>query len=313
MLERALFAQVSKLAERLNPEDVLQKFHDPVVIFAAPRSGSTLLFETLQTSEALWTIGGESHIAFSGLPQLHPAKKNFSSAGLDAEDATDDVCHWMRTLFLLLAMDNKGRRYLEQPEGVRPATFRFLEKTPRNALNIAFMKKVFPGMQALFLYRDPRENIASIIEAWEEGVKTGRFVTFRDLPNWDRPYWCLLLPLGWQEMKGRSLAEIAAFQWSTVNRTILDNLGSDADIHYLPLSYRALVTATEETIEKISDFIKIPFHGALAERARGTLPLSNTIVKIPEQDKWKRHAEALEKLSHVYAPVEQTLATLCAL
>ena len=73
------------------------------------------------------------------------------------------------------------------------------------------------------------------------------------------------------------------------------------------------MTATEETIEKISDFIKIPFHGALAERARGTLPLSNTIVKIPEQDKWKRHAEALEKLSHVYAPVEQTLATLCAL
>jgi|TARA_B110000196_G_scaffold216420_1_gene185843 hypothetical protein len=72
------------------------------------------------------------------------------------------------------------------------------------------------------------------------------------------------------------------------------------------------VTATEETIEKISDFIKIPFHGPLVERARGTPPLSNTIVKIPEQDKWKRHAEALEKLRHVYTPVEQTLSTLCA-
>lgn len=81
---------------------------------------------------------------------------------------------------------------------------------------------------------------------------------------------------------------------------------------YLPLSYRALVTATEETIEIFFDFIKIPFHGPLVERARGTPPLSNTIVKIPEQHKWKRHAEALGKLRHVYTPVEQTLSTLCA-
>ena len=114
--ERALFAQVSKWATRLDPREVLEKFKNPIVIFSAPRSGSTLLFETLKTSESIWTIGGESHIAYSGLPQLHPSHKGFSSGALAASDATDDVCHWMRTLFLLLARDHRGRRYLDFPE-----------------------------------------------------------------------------------------------------------------------------------------------------------------------------------------------------
>ena len=307
--ERALFAQVSQWANRLDPREVLGKFQNPIVIFSAPRSGSTLLFETLQTSTSLWTIGGESHIAYSGLPQLHPANKGFTSGALDDRDATEEVCHWMRTLFLLLARDHRGRRYLDVPEASRPPAFRFLEKTPRNALNIPFMKKVFPQLQALFLYRDPRENIASIIEAWEEGSRTGRFVTFRDLPDWDRSHWCLLLPPHWQKMKDCSLAEIAAFQWSAANQTIMDNLRANPDIRFMPLSYRSLVDATEETITEITDFLDIPLTDELRERIAGPLPVSNTIVAAPEREKWRRHEQALEQAHHLYAPIEEALST----
>ena len=297
------------LGSFFDPREVLEKFQNPIVIFAAPRSGSTLLFETLKTSESIWTIGGESHIAYSGLPQLHPSKNEFASGALTACDATDDVCHWMRTLFLLLARDHHGRRYLDVSEANRP-TLRFLEKTPRNALNIPFMKKVFPQMQALFLYRDPRENIASIIEAWEEGNRTGRFVTFRDLPNWDRPHWCLLLPPDWQQMKGRSLAAIAAFQWSAANQAILNDLRSDPDISFLPLAYRNLVDTTEETIEKVAAFIDIPITAELQKRIAAPLPLSNTIVEAPEREKWRRHQKEIEAVHSVYAPVEEALSTL---
>ena len=308
--ERALFEQVSRFAAQTHPQEILDRFADPVVIFAAPRSGSTLLFETLKAADDIWTIGGESHIAFSGLPQLHPQHRNFDSGGLGAEDATAQVCHWMRALFLLLAKNNKGKRYLQLPENERPVAIRFLEKTPRNALNVAFMKKVFPAMRAIFLYRDPRENIASIIEAWEEGGKTGRFVTFRDLPNWDRDHWCLLLPPEWQQMQGCSLAEIAAFQWSAANQAILDDLNADADLPWLPLSYHRLVQATQETIEKIASFVDIPVAGGLQRHIADPLPLSNTIVEAPEREKWRRHQQALEALQHVYAPVEQELSSL---
>ncbi len=308
--ERALFEQVSRLAAQTDPQELRNKFLDPVVIFSAPRSGSTLLFETLKASDDLWTIGGESHIAFGGLPQLHPQQKKFVSGSLGPEDATEEVCHWMRSLFLLLARNNENRRYLHCPETQRLNRFRFLEKTPRNALNIGFMKKVFPTMRALFLFRDPRENIASIIEAWEEGSRTGRFVTFRDLPNWDRSHWCLLLPLGWQEMRGHSLAEIAAFQWTAANQAIMHDLNAHSDIPWLPLSYESLINATQETIERVASFLDIPVGGELERRIARPLPLSNTIVEAPRREKWKRHQQVLEALESVYAPTEQTLNDL---
>ena len=308
--ERALFEQVSRFAAQIDSQELLEYFADPVVIFAAPRSGSTLLFETLKTAETLWTIGGESHIAFSGLPQLHPREKNFVSGRLSAEDATDPVCHWMRSLFLWLAKNHQGQRYMQLAEHERPVTIRFLEKTPRNALNIGFMRKVFPSMRALFLYRDPRENIASIIEAWDEGGKTGRFVTFRDLPKWDRDRWCLLLPPGWQELRGCSLAEIATFQWRSANQAILDDLRTQEGLAWLSLSYDKLINATRDTIDRVAAFIDIPMTGELRKRVSQPLPLSNTIVKAPQREKWKKHEQVIQELQHAYAPLQQALDAL---
>ena len=47
-------------------------FDRPVFILAAPRSGSTLLFETLAHSTTLWTIGGEGHEIIEGIESLNP-------------------------------------------------------------------------------------------------------------------------------------------------------------------------------------------------------------------------------------------------
>ena len=44
-------------------------FDRPLIILAAPRSGSTLLFETLAESPGVWTVGGESHSFIEGIRQ----------------------------------------------------------------------------------------------------------------------------------------------------------------------------------------------------------------------------------------------------
>ena len=110
-------------------------------------------------------------------------------------------------------------------------------------------------------------------------------------------------------MKGCSLAEIAAFQWSAANQTIMDDLRANPDIHFLPLSYRNLGDATEETIGEIAGFLDIPLTDELRERIAGPLPVSNTIVAAPEREKWRRHEQALEQVHHLYAPVEEALST----
>src|SRR5438093_283101 len=59
----------------------------PVIVVSPPRSGSSLLFETLSMSPDLWTVGGESHRIIEGVPALHPKARNWGSNRLDALDA----------------------------------------------------------------------------------------------------------------------------------------------------------------------------------------------------------------------------------
>ena len=55
------------------------------------------------------------------------------------------------------------------------ATLRWLEKTPKNALRIPFFDRLYGDALFILLWRDPRENLSSIIEAW----KARRWITYR--------------------------------------------------------------------------------------------------------------------------------------
>ncbi|HSQ80228.1 MAG TPA: sulfotransferase [Casimicrobiaceae bacterium] len=306
----ALRRAAEDVAARHSSASLSELFQRPLVILSAPRSGSTLLFETLRDSDALWSIGTESHFIFNAFPQLHPARRGYESGALAAADADPELCHQMRACFLVMAQDSRGQRYLDLPENQRPQRIRLLEKTPRNALNIPFMRRLFPDLQAVFLHRDPRETIASIMEAWQTGLSGGGFVTFPNLPGWNLRHWCMLLPPGWRTLNGKSLAEIAAFQWNAANGTILRDLREPGAGRWLPLRYFDLVENTAETLRRIASFADLPFDGPLRERASVPLPLSRTTVSAPDRDKWRRHAREIEALAALYAPLEHELGSL---
>ena len=44
-----------------------------------------------------------------------------------------------------------------------------LEKTPKNSLRVPFLARVFPEARFIYLYRDPRQVLSSMIEAWTIG------------------------------------------------------------------------------------------------------------------------------------------------
>ncbi len=48
------------------------QFERPIIIVSAPRSGSTLLFETICRAQSLWTIDDESHMVFEHIEKLNP-------------------------------------------------------------------------------------------------------------------------------------------------------------------------------------------------------------------------------------------------
>ena len=96
-------------------------FDRPVIILAAPRSGSTLLFETLAESPDAWTIGGESHQIIESVPALSPNSGAVMDNRLIADHATADIVALLRRRFTRFLRDRDGRVTAGRSQRSRPA------------------------------------------------------------------------------------------------------------------------------------------------------------------------------------------------
>lgn len=265
----------------------------PVFIVSAPRSGSTLLFETLAQAPTLWSIGGESHETIEGIPALHPSQHGWESNRLTADDAAPEVVSELVRRFRLRLRDRAGRAPSRELE---PITM--LEKTPKNSLRVPFLADAFPDARFVFLYRDPVDTINSMIEAW----RSKRFVTYPNLPGWTGSLpWSLLLVPGWRELVGRPVAEVAALQWRRTVEALLDDLGQLDPGRWCVASYGALISEPQSEMERLCAFLDIPWDRTLT----APLPPSSTTLTRPAPGKWKRNAAELEAVLPLVADVSE--------
>ena len=271
----------------------------PVFIVSAPRSGSTLLFETLAQSEALWTVGGEAHALVEQFPALRPGAPGVSSNRLTATQMTPDIGKGMLERIARRVRNSRG----EPP--VDGAALRFLEKTPKNALRVPFFRALFPDALFVFLWRDPRENLSSIMEAW----RAGGWVTYPQLANWDGP-WSLLLPPGYEALRGRPLEEVAAFQWRAANDIILQDLGALPASQWTSVNYAELLSDPAAPVRRICAFAGLEVDPGLRERLEGPLPLSRHTHTAPDTEKWRKNEV---EILRVLPSIEPTWARLRAL
>ena len=163
---------------------------------------------------------------------------------------------------------------------------RLLEKTPKNSLRVPFLAAVFPDARFVYLYRDPRETVSSMLDAW----RSGRFVTYADLPGWGEPPWSLLLVPGWQDLVGRPLAEIVTTQWATATEVLLDDLEQLDPDRWCVTSYDAIVRDPQAEMERLAAFCDVEWDVTL----EAELPLSRHTLDSPDPDKWRRNADELD-------------------
>jgi uncharacterized protein (TIGR03032 family) len=258
-----------------------QRFDRPVFIVSPPRSGSSLLFETLAQSPDAWTIGGESHALIESIRPLHPRARAFASNRLEAVDARPAVVERLTDGFFLALRDRDGRRPVAGAEGLR-----LVEKTPKNALRVPFLAAAFPDARFVYLYRNPRETINSIYEAWG----SGKFVTYPRLPGWNGPPWSLALAPGWREWNGKPLAEIAALQWRAITETLLEDLAALGSERWCVANYGGLVSRPEEEVRRLAGFLGLSWDRALT----APLPPARHVLTPPAPGKWRRNRAALE-------------------
>jgi hypothetical protein len=176
--------------------------------------------------------------------------------------------------------------------GAEGTPLRWLEKTPKNALRIPFLERLYPDALFVFLWRDPRENVSSIMEAW----RSGHWVTYPQLEGWDGS-WSMLLPPDWPRLRGRPLEEIAAFQWQRANEIVLEDLLARPRERWTVVDYADLLRDPAAAVRRICDFAGLEFDAALEARTAGALPASRHTLTTPDPGKWRRNeAEVLRVL-----------------
>ncbi len=270
----------------------------PLFIISAPRSGSTLLFETLAQARDLCSVGGEIHGLVEGLPQLRPEASGVGSNRLTEIHADAAARAHIHGGLAARLRDRDGN---PPPEG--PA--RLLEKTPKNALRIPFFNALFPDAQFIFLWRDPRQTLSSIMQAW----RSGGWVTYKQLPGWDGP-WSMLLPPGWERLRGASLEQVAAFQWARSNEIALDDLSGLPRQRWMALNYEDFLRDPAAAVRSICAFAEIDFDQRLAEHLARPLPLSVHTLTPPAPEKWRVNQAEIERVLPQLQPLIARLAAL---
>jgi hypothetical protein len=218
-------------------------FDRPVFIISPPRSGSTLLFETLVGAPDVYTIGDESHAPAPG------------------------------------------------------ATVRMLEKTPKNALRIPFLRAVFPDARFLWLHRDPRQVLGSMIDGWN----SGHFVMYPNLPGWTGLPWSFLLTPDWRAQIGKPLADVVAAQWDGATRTLLADLQALPREHWAVVDHGRFLADPAAEVARICAWAGWGWDRPLAAQ----LPHSRYTLTAPDPEKWRKHeAEIGPRLAALRATIE---------
>jgi len=145
-----------------------------------------------------------------------------------------------------------------------------------------------------------------MIEMWQQAGPRPMY----DLPGWGGPPWQLLLPPGWRQLQGCSIAEIAAFQWRAANEAVLDALPALKPGAWHAESYADLTADPIGTLTRICAFAGFDRDARFAATVRDGLPMSRSVISAPRREKWRNHESEIEPMTPGMQSVIARLAGL---
>ena len=270
---------------------------DPVFVVGCSRSGTTITYETLATAPQFLTFGWEIPQFWNSL--YGPLNNGWHSEAAGAEHARPEH-------------RDAAFRYFYQRLG--PGWV--LDKTCINVMRIPYLYKLFPQAKFVFIQRDGRDNISSMMDGWRMGRTDGRFELSQFFGPFPEPVainggefreWAFFLAPGWREYNRSSLEEVCAFQWTSANRLALEAKRLVPSEQWIHLRYEDIF---ERPVEMFRDaFVKlgIPFTPKLEARCANLQPTS--VVKgTPQKQKWREHnPEAIARILPTIAPMMREL------
>lgn len=242
----------------------------PIFIIGAPRSGTSMLYAILRRSDRLTHWPGEAHEVWEA--DYHPALRDWSSNALDASDVEPGAAERIKKQFFLVAGNGK----------------RLIDKTPRNALRIGFIDALFPDARYVYLQRDGRDNVNSLINAW----RTPRYRTYalpqpHAIPGVDPKWWKFVLYPGWREDTKGPLELVCANQWRHCNDAALAASGKIGLDRWVEVRYEQFVADPMEETKRVVGLLGLDFSTELKAKAAEAKSTPVNVVTPPELGKWR--------------------------
>ena len=263
----------------------------PIFIIGAPRSGTSMLYAILRTHSRLAHWPGEAHEVWEA--DYHPALRDWTSNALDASDVEPVAAARIKRSFFL----------------VTGARRRLIDKTPRNALRIGFIEALFPEARYVFLKRDGRDNVNSLINAW----RTPRYRTYElpephAIPGVDPKWWKFVLYPGWQKDAHGPLEVVCAKQWGACNDAALHSAPKVGPDRWIEVRYERFVADPVQETKSVVGFLGLDYEADVREKAATAKTKPVNVVTPPEAGKWRR--ENPKEIEAVLPMIEPTMLAM---
>lgn len=209
-----------------------------IFLIGPPRSGSTLLMRVLNATNDIWSraephlMGPLAHLGYYG---------NIDKAAFDHLQSADAVKQYVADLprgeedyldaVRAYADVMYGRMLATAPDNPRY----FLDKTPANALILPFLGKLYPSGKFIVLTRHPAAIFASFAESFFDGDYEAA--------------------VAFNPVIARYVPAMARFLRQT-------------EVPFCHVRYEELVTAPEDTLQRICTYLDIPFDAGALDYTR---------------------------------------------
>jgi len=269
---------------------------DPIFVVGCSRSGTTVTYETLAATPGLLVFGYEIPQFWDAL--WGPRTNGWESEAAGAEHATP-------------AHRDAARRHFYATLGLGQV----LEKTCINVMRVPYLLRLFPKARFVFIHRDGRDNISSMIDGWRHDGHFGLTKFLGPFPcevrinDGEFRDWSFFLPPGWRDYNRARLEEVCAFQWLTANQMALDAGRLVPADQWIRVRYEDIFDRPVEMFRDVLDRLDLPFDEAMRDRCAKLAQAPTSIVKgKPAKQKWRQsNPEKIERILPTIRPLMHEL------
>ncbi len=273
----------------------------PIIIIGAPRTGKSMIGDTLQASGEIFDNSEALMIWNHGMKRRNSDVRHSLEANLELREKIVSLC--------AKSVHRYGKK-------------RYLDNLSYNMLRIPFINKLIPEAKIIHVYRNGEKAIPEILFGWtnhdtirkavrrrwrEINPKTFppfllRFASnyVRTIMGYSRSTWGPITPGMMDFKKSHSLEELVAYQWVSLISIARRDLGKLPDNSWIEVRYEDMISDPENKFEQICEFCEVENPEAVLQHAKKNinphqLPNHAQNFKIiPKPEKWNLIMEMIK-------------------